>query len=409
MIKKRNVFNIYEYDYEECWINEMARKGLLLTEYRKGFLWFEESDNTHRRYCIIPKNKEDFVQEEILLYLDEGWKPAFGFDGKTYFYTDDMDAPSLFTDEASYADYLKKNRKTYLRQTISSIFIVIVWTLIVFQNLPGNQTDISSLADKDMLSEICFFIVIAFIIGFDIVQGIGYHNCRMRISNRQSVHWTPAIYTRKRIKIILECVILAIVIAAMAPDFTGGTSKIRGEAALTYNEPYPVRLCEWSPEEWDFVSSHTDKFSWDDPKGVRYSCELHMTSNLTLKTGYSEELNWYESMNYSDWELPQYTSLTYDFRSEDTAKKLLKSQIASDMDIKRDSEEILSGMDKISFETPGADYAGYYETRSGGLDYQYLYLRKGNIVVYASYSGKRELRDSLDLFVKQLELSGEEQ
>ena len=402
MVKRRSVFNIYEYDYEERWINDMASEGLLLTEFKKGFYCFEESDNTHRRYCIIPKKEEEFGPEEMMLYLDMGWKPAFSWNSKTYFYTDDADALALFTDEASYADYLKKNRKAYLRQVVCSIFIVVLWTLVLAQNLPGNQPSLSSLANRDSVSDICYFLVVLFIIGLNLLQGVGFYKCRMRIDGRKKLVWRPEIYTRKKMYKAAESLIIVIILLALVPSMTGGSGKIKGDDILTYNEPYPVLLRTISPDEWAFIRDNRNSISMESDKAVKYDYYLRHSSSLTLKDGFSEEAYYAEAINYSDWELPEYTSLTYDFRSEPMAEKMLRRQVCNDMDIKTDDLGADERIDNIAIAVPDADYAGYYEERRGGCDYQYLYLRKGARIVYASYNGKKELMDSLPLFVNQL-------
>lgn len=274
MVKRRSVFNIYEYDYEERWINDMASEGLLLTEFKKGFYCFEESDNTHRRYCIIPKKEEEFSPEEMMLYLDMGWKPAFSWNNKTYFYTDDADALALFTDEASYADYLKKNRKAYLRQVVYSIFIVVLWTLGLIQNIPGNQSNLSSLANRDSVSDICYFLVVLFIIGFNLLQGVGFYKCRMRIDGRKKLVWRPEIYTRKKMYKAAESLIIVIILLALVPSMTGGSGKIKGDDILTYNEPYPVLLRTISPDEWAFIRDNRNSISMESDKAVKYDYYL---------------------------------------------------------------------------------------------------------------------------------------
>lgn len=402
MVRKRNVFNVYEYDYEERWINELAGEGLLLTEKKKGFYCFEESDNTNRRYCIIPKKKEDFGPEEITLYLDMGWEPAFTRGDRTYFYTDDPDAPALFTDETSYADYLKKNRKDYMRRMFGSFFIVVIWTLTLFINLPGQQTSLSWLANRDLVSEISFFSVYIICIGLNLIQGIGFHNCRLRIEGRKTLNWNPNIYARRKARQIISNLLLLVLLASIVPAITGGSSKIKGDDIYTYDEPYPVLLRNISAEEWDFVRNNTDSISLNDDKGVKFDYELHHASNLTLKDGYSEEAYYAEAINYSDWELPEYTSLTYEFRSEKTAEKLLKRQICNDMDMKINDTDAGDRINSISIDISGADYAGYYEVRQDGSDYQYLYLRKGTRIVYARYNGKKKLLELLPLFEAQL-------
>jgi len=96
-------------------------------------------------------------------------------------------------------------------------------------------------------------------------------------------------------------------------------------------------------------------------------------------------------------------SLTYDFRSVNTADKMLRRQICNDMDLERNDPEKVNKILEISIDVPGTDYAGYYEKQDDGCDLQYLYIRKGSKVVYAYYSGKLKLMDKLQLFIDQLE------
>ena len=260
----------------------------------------------------------------------------------------------------------------------------------------------SSLANRDLVSDICYFLVVLFIIGFNLLQGVGFYNCRMRIDGRKKFEWRPEIYTRKKVSKAVSELIIIIMLLALVPSMTGGSGKIKGNDILTYNEPYPVLLRAISPEEWEFIRDNRSSISMEDDKAVKYNYYLRHSSSLTLKDGFSEESYYAEAINYSDWELPEYTSLTYDFRSEPMAEKMLKRQACNDMDIKSDDYGADERIDNIAIVVPGTDYAGYYEKRSGGCDYQYLYLRKGARIVYASYNGKRELLESLPLFVDQL-------
>ena len=117
-IKKPCPFNNYEFDYEESWLNGLAHDGLLLSKEGRFSYEFEESDNHCRRYRIIPKKHEEFSDEELQLFQDSGWHMQLESDDKTYFYSDDPDAPDLFTDEESYRNYLKKNLRRYRNNII---------------------------------------------------------------------------------------------------------------------------------------------------------------------------------------------------------------------------------------------------------------------------------------------------
>ena len=408
VIRKFNHFLIYDFDYEESWLNDLSSEGLLLTGAGIRGYEFEQSDNRERRYRVIPKGSKDISEEELQLYKDEGWDTVFDTQDKTIFYTDDPGAAEILTDKESYLDYLSKARRKFLRVSMLCGFVVALWTANLIINMPGNQTSLPTLSEKSMIGEISYIVLLLCLILMYAVQGAGYMLCRKRMLQYNG---TPVKlqYKDRRAAVSMISNILLIIVIATCMGFFGSSSKVKREALQTYNEPYPVLMREWSPEEWDFASSHTEKFSLDDPKGVRYDCQLYNSSNLTLKKGYGEEIYWSESMGYADDKLPQYTSLTYDFRSEDTAAKMLLNQVAIDMELRRGSEEALAGMSDITIDVPDIDYAGYYEARSGNVDYQYLYLRRGSVVVYVSYSGERSLKDGIDLFAKQLGLSGENQ
>ena len=383
-IKKPCPFNNYEFDYEESWLN-------------------------------VPKKHEEFSDEELQLFQDSGWHMLLESDDKTYFYSDDPDAPDLFTDEESYRNYLKKNLRRYRNNIIWSILIVAVWGANLFLRMPGNQQFITELANNSLLSEISYLALILFLIEANASQGIGMLKCRRRILNGEKAECTEAFYIRKKAELILGGIIVAFALVALVITFTG-SGRVRGDKVFSYNEPSPVLFREFSPEEWDFVKDNRQSFSWDDDKGVnrqsfswdddkgvKYDYYLYNSSNLTLRKGCSENVYYAEAMNYNDWELPEYTSLTYDFRSANTAEKMLRRQICNDMDLDRNDPGKEDKIHEITIDIPGTDYAGYYEKRDGGSDLQYLYLRKGSKVVYAYYSGKMKLMDKLQLFIDQLE------
>ena len=401
-IKKPCPFNNYEFDYEESWLNGLAHDGLLLSKEGRFSYEFEKTDNHSRRYRIIPKKLKNFSNEELQLFQDSGWQILRESDDRTVFYSDDPDAPDLFTDEDSYKRYLKKNLRKYRNNAFWGILIIAIWGANLFLRIPGNQPHLTELANDNIMTEISYLMLVLVIIETNISQGIGLLKCRRRILNGEKAECTEAFYIRKKAELILGGVVVALALVALVITFTG-SGRVRGDKVFSYNEPSPVLFREFSPEEWEFVKDNRQPFSWDDDKGVKYDYYLYNSSNLALRKGCSEKIYYAEAMNYNDWELPAYTSLTYDFRSENTADKMLRRQISNDMDLDRNDPEKENKILEISIDVPGADYAGYYEKRDGGSDLQYLYLRKGSKVVYAYYSGKMKLMDKLQLFIDQLE------
>ena len=138
---------------------------------------------------------------------------------------------------------------------------------------------------------------------------------------------------------------------------------------------------------------------------VRYEYRLCETSNLTLEHGASESVLAME-YNVEDGEPdpPEYSSLTYVFRSEKTAERMLLQEIGDVLSSGGSAWSPKEAAAKIAIEAPGTDYAGYYDGRAlEGVDEQEVFLRRGSRVVVVYYTGEQSLMDQLPLLLAQLE------
>ncbi len=415
MIKKFNIFPSFEFDYEEEWINDLAQKGYLFTKKRLHTYYFEESDFRGRRYKIIPKKLVAFKEDELQIFEDNGWKFIYekktpiGSDNWCLFYTDDADAPDIFTDNESYRDYMK-NLIFYFR-------ILMILSVLCIVGIPSDLSmtsldvylygGLNGLAQNSMLGDLAYICVCFYFIILFIYWGIGCYKCNKRILGKDDNN-LPKDHGQK---VVLKAIGntawsafgIVLIIALILGGF-GNSSEVRGKAVMSYDDPSPVLFREFDPEAWDFASNHFGFIPPDEENSAQYDYELNKSNNLILNNGYEESLfcssivttGESETYNY-----PEYTSLTFDFKSEKLAKKVLARQIYIDKDASYSEKTTIDGINKL--DVPGADLACYYEQENGlGQTFQTICLRKGSRVVYVSYSGDKKLLDKLSLFADQL-------
>lgn len=405
MIKRLRPFQKYEFDYEQSWLDQMAEQGYLLTGQGLLTYRFTRSDNNRRRYSVIPKEYNDFSEDELELYNECGWVFLFEDREKSIFYTDDPDAVDLFTDQESYQQYLRKTLWQFLRDTCLCILVVALYLGQLWMNWPGNRNGLENLAERSLGEEISYLSLIVFIVIRYAGLAAGYFLCRRRILGKGKN--ADAIWRRGRTFLRTVLRVLGLVCCiAVGYSLIFNLGQVKGNALENYQDPCPVRFCEFDPEGWEFVSDHLGPIQTNARKGVRFDYSLYHTPNLALKDGYEESFYASETMYASEEdeeEYPEYTSLTYHFRTEELAERLLQRQIGRNQGDSRDPAAIQKIMAEMAIQVPGTDYAGYYEDQIGDYMGQYLYLRQGCRVVYVHYYGDKSIKDKLSLFAAQLE------
>lgn len=149
----------------------------------------------------------------------------------------------------------------------------------------------------------------------------------------------------------------------------------------------------------------------DDPavREARYMVDVELPGFL-FKKGYTENL-FVDVYETSDNEYPKtelgYLSEYMIARNEKIAEEYLGEEIAYDKYDKIEEANLLKEMEAIGISCEGVDYAGYLETEDSqnikGLKTQHLYLRKGANIQIITYAGEMNIRDKLELFVKEFD------
>lgn len=96
-------FGVYEYEYMEAWLEDLARRGWILKSMYACFATFEESEPKKLRYRIVPNAAFKAEDEEISFYEENGWHFADCSRGLNVFYCEDPQIPELFTDTKSFS------------------------------------------------------------------------------------------------------------------------------------------------------------------------------------------------------------------------------------------------------------------------------------------------------------------
>ncbi len=402
MIKKLKIFRRYDFDLEEQWINELANKGLYYVKKRQAIYFFERSDHCGRRYKVIPKKYNDFEDEEIQLFKDFDWEYLYedehtsAFRRKSFFYTDNEDAPELFTDKESYGDYLNRTpRYSIIGLAVSILIIMYLDGSILLDN--PTSSGLIGLARESMTGEIVFLVSLGLAILYFAIELFSYLRSKKRILGPDT-NRCKSDYSIRRVLIHISNVIAVAVILALAVCICNNPAEIKGEDVMAYNNPSPVLFRDFDPEMWEYVAGHLGEIPPKAENGIKFDYWLYDTTNLMLAEGSEEGLYPKEEIYTSGPDKAhnslEYFSMTYDFRSEKEAKERILQEIAYWTGKQADS---------IRIDVPGADYAGYYKENSKtDPNYQYLYLRKGKRVVNVTYCGKQDIMDKLDLFTDQL-------
>lgn len=379
-------FLAHEFEQMESWLCHMASQGLFLES--AFWLWgiFEKGMPSNRRYRVIPKKAAGSVNaEEKEIYAASGWNYVCTKGDLNIFYTDDENAPELFTDSSSYKAHLKR----YVWLSLLLLALVIYWLYKLLWGAISLKTIINGpvtfLTEIGALAAVFFaLLVIA-----AVVSGSRYFiktiSLTYRITSGKEIrHNMPYKKTARcnrlgflSILIIIIGLAAGIIVSHNFPYTTISTSE-----TLAFSGDRPVMLKEIDPESWEKVQQCIDSDSWDI--STDYSVDEY--SNALFKT----------IVNVcADTDDTCFRSNYYEARRKKIAAQFLKENLSYYI---KQGDRIYDLKKLRPAETAGLDYAGYWEEDG----YQYLCLRAGAKVETASYSGPETLLEHLEVFADDL-------
>ena len=458
LVIKKASFNMFDMKYEEAWLNSLGTEGLMLQKITAAFpgkkYHFEQTDKTGIRYSIIPKTEKEVSDEESELFKSAGWSSVCE-KGYTYYCTDDPDADDIFTDEESYREYHRKKFKNLVWGTAFYVIGAISYMYFFGTRLVGSS-GLENLGCTTLYSDIATLVMYASMVIYSLSYAA--YLAKSRKEYKTGIYSDlPKVLRVRKMEIAVWTVLLVLLISSLPVIFLSGKTEIDQNDALSYKGEHPALLRDLFSDEWEFVEKRIkdpdteEIFPAENGHGrvsakLDYDYCMQETSNLILTKGYTESLYLTGSTispmdtketeepdkataDYMDWlsdnydsNTPEYESYFYEFKSEEKAKNILQRDIeynAESLEIELGGEDLLKinkpkgrstkgedAMEAIKIDVPDVDYAGFIDERKLILEtneygFQRLYLRKGNKVVYVSYSGKHDLMEKIDMIAEQ--------
>lgn len=405
-------FDLADIYQEQNWLEDLARKGLLLTYTGYLIYDFAYGEPTERRYRILPEKRKKIEQEELDIYESCGWTCVRGMHASTVFYTDDQNAPEPFTDAVT-------EKKYYVKRLFSALISSIVTAIYILWILrPSSKGFVLNPVDfyyqlADQLSPfICLYLVICpLLVLFSLTIVFKYARLIWQLK-REAFKRTSGFKVRRYVNMILINAIIVLLVGLFiyvifVPDKRIMTSSFK--EALAYKDAELVRFSEFDPSAWDEVRANMivrDGNKNIDNPDITY--ETSYDRNIMMTKMSSEDLS-APSRTYtrdkSGGNLMYHVQL-YKAKSAKIAARFMPSNI----------ENQLEGMNfdvskkrirDMRFKYDGLDYAAYIRASEKDefayeLGTQMLFLRKGNKYVVVAYSGPIDLKSKVGLFAAKM-------
>lgn len=408
--KKICYFDLSDIYQEQNWLEDMAKKGLLLT-YTGYFLYdFEYGKPTERRYRILPEKRKKIEQEELDIYESCGWTCVRGTHASTVFYTDDQNAPEPFTDVVTAKKYYVKRLLFTFITTIVSTFCILVNLKLNTNGFVFNPIEFYyQLADKPSPIIYLYTVMYPMLVLFGLVF-IFKHARLIWQFKRETFKKSLGFKAIRYANMILTNAIIVLMVGlfaytVFAPDRHTTTSSFK--EALAYKDNDLVRFSEFDPATWDEVRANmTVKNGNKDIDNPAITYETSYDRNVMMTKMSSEDLAVYSRIDKDGVSEPKlmYQVQLYKAKSPKIAARFMPSNMEEELYYKGFdvSERRIQNM---QFEYEGLDYAAYIAASKkdeAPFYKQMLFLRKRNKYVVVAYSGPIDLKSKVGLFAEKM-------
>ena len=405
-------FNLADIYQEQNWLEDLARKGLLLTYTGYLIYDFAYGEPTERKYRILPEKRKKIEQEELDIYESCGWTCVRGTHGSTVFYTDDHNAPEPFTDAVT-------KKKYYVKRLLYTFITTIALTFCILMNLDLNTNGFVfnpieayyQLADKPSPIIYIYAVMYPMLVLFGLVFIFKYARLIWQLK-REAFKRTSGFKARRYVNMILINAIIVLMVGLFiyvifVPDTRILTSSFK--EALAYKDAELVRFSEFDPAAWDEVRANMivreGNKNIDNPD-ITY--ETSYDRNVMMTKMSSEDLS-APSRTYkrekSGGNLMYHVQL-YKAKSAKIAARFMSSDIENQLD-GMNFDVSKRRIRDMKFKYDGLDYAAYIRASEKDefayeLGTQMLFLRKGNTYIVVAYQGPIDLKSKVGLFASKM-------
>lgn len=403
-------FDLADIYQEQNWLEDLARKGLLLTYTGYLIYDFAYGEPTERRYRILPEKRKKIEQEELDIYESCGWTCVRGTHASTVFYTDDQSAPEPFTDVVT-------ERKYYLKRLVLALIASTTTTFIILMNIILNMKGFIfkpvelyyQIADHPSPIIFTYLVMMPTLYLFYLVITSKYAIFVWRLK-RGSYNRVKGFKARLFTNMILTNVSILLIVGLFAyvvfvPDRHTTTSSFK--EAFAYKDNDLVRFAEFDPATWNEVRANmTVKNGNKDIDNPNITYETSYDRNVMMTKMSSEDLEVYSKTDKDGVSEPKlmYQVQLYKAKSPKIAARFMPSNMAEELDYK-DFDVSEKRIQNMQFKYKGLDYAAYIAASKkdeAPFYKQMLFLRKGNKYVVVAYSGPIDLKSKVGLFAEKM-------
>jgi len=405
-------FGLSDIYQEQNWLEDLARRGLLLTYTGYLIYDFAYGEPTERRYRILPEKRKKIEQEELDIYESCGWTCVRGTHASTVFYTDDQNAPEPFTDAVTEKKYyVKRLFSTLITSIVTAIYILWILRPNAYSFILNPVDFYYQLADQ-LSPLICLYLVICPLLVL-FYLGIIFKYVRLIWQlKRETFKRTYGFKARRYVNMILINAIIVLMVGffiyvIFVPDKRIMTSSFK--EALAYKDRDLVRFAEFDPATWDEVRANmTVKNGNKDIDNPDITYETSYDRNVMMTKMSSEDLSVSSKTDKGD---PPVAGLSYHVqlykaKSAKIAARFMSSNIENQLD-GMNIDVSKRRIRDMKFKYDGLDYAAYIRASKTdefayALGTQMLFLRKGNKYVVVAYQGPIDLKSKAGLFAAKM-------
>ena len=403
-------FDLADIYQEQNWLEDMARRGLLLTYTGYLIYDFAYGEPTERRYRVLPEKRKKIEQEELDIYESCGWTCVRGTHASTVFYTDDQNAPEPFTDvvtEKKY--YVKRLFSTLITSILTAIYILWILRPNAYSFIL-NPVDYYYQLAAQPSPLICLYLVICPLLVL-FYLGIIFKYARLIWQlKRETFKRTYGFKARRYVNMILTNAIIVLMVGLFiyvifVPDKRVMTSSFK--EALAYKDSDLVRFAEFDPYTWDKVRANmTVKNGNKNVDNPDITYETSYDRNVMMIKMSSEDLEVYSRIDKDGVSEPKlmYQVQLYKAKSAKIAAHFMPSNMEEEL-YYNDFAISNKRIQNMQFKYKGLDYAAYIvasEKDEAPFYKQMLFLRKGNKYVVVAYSGPIDLKSKVGLFASKM-------
>ena len=377
-IKRWTMFLWSDIGEIETYFSDMARRGYLLEKQGSLMSEFIKGEPKERRYRVVPAVGRKISEEEKEVYRETGWE--YVSDGGSLgtrldiFFSDDKEAPEIFTDTESFKSHIRK----FMLLALACVLCWIWFGATFLEDLAGDVAGpIHSMMEYGIVTWSLIILVGLFVLVIIVDFVISAGMLMWQISVRKRIDHERPYRGKIRFRIVSRISLIVLLVCMLVSIPFAGTTVVVGDELKEdiegYKGNHPASFEILDEEKWQEIQQTLDRGQIPEDFDFVKTSDLMAPSKTELWVWEEDE---------------EYYGVYMEMRSEKLAEVWLEEEL--DMYGKTCRQAELAGS-----ESSKVDYVGYLDLEGG----QALYLKKGSRIEKIWYTGDKDVREYVGDFI----------